>query len=131
MRIHVVKARPIRLSKEQKQARKLSPEEKISQYLGSQVNCTLSKDKAFQMPARGNGVPKITALIAASQKGSKYFVAGDVEGNINIFTRNGTFKTVAHATNYPGGVQGLFSMTGSVIYRAGRDVGFVNLDKGE
>merc|ERR1719387_1896639 len=130
MRIHVVKARPIRLSKEQKQARKLSPEEKISQYLGPQVNCTLQKERAFQMPARGNGVPKITALIAASQKGSKYFVAGDIEGNINIFTRNGTFKTVVHATNNPSGIEGLHATSGSVIFRSGRDMGFVNLDRG-
>mmetsp|Transcript_147240 Transcript_147240/g.274274 ORF Transcript_147240/g.274274 Transcript_147240/m.274274 type:complete len:597 (-) Transcript_147240:128-1918(-) len=131
IRVHKVNVRQQRLTKEQKQARRNSSHEKVSQYLGSQVNVTAQFTKQMQVPANDEGeVPKLTALTVASQQGTKYFVAGDVQGKINIFTRNGTFRAKIDAATGPEeGVEGLFSHLSNLLFRVGSEWGFVNLEK--
>jgi len=132
IRVHTIKLRQQRLTKDQKQSRRSTVDEKMSQYLGPQVNVTTTFQKQMQMPSAGGGEPpRVTALIAASQRGGKYFIAGDEEGSINVFSRNGTFLAKIDATVTPGGIEGLHSHTSGVIYRAGEEWGFINLEKME
>mmetsp|Transcript_34445 Transcript_34445/g.75182 ORF Transcript_34445/g.75182 Transcript_34445/m.75182 type:complete len:586 (+) Transcript_34445:127-1884(+) len=131
IRVHKVNVRQRRLSKEQKQARRSSTEEKVSQYLGMQVNVTAQFSRQLQVPSGSDGeVPRLTALTLASQQGSKYFVAGDAEGKMSIFTKNGTFKAKIDATSTPGAsIEGLHSHLSNLLFRAGTEWGLVDLEK--
>lgn len=74
----------------------------------------------------------MTALAVASQQGTKYFVAGDEEGKISVFTRNGTFRDQLDASVTPGEkVISLYSHLSNLLYIVGGEWGFVNLEKME
>jgi WD40 repeat protein len=131
IRVHKVNVRQRRLTKEQKQSRRNSTDEKVSQYLGSQVNVTAQFTKQMQVPAASDGEPaKLTSLAVASQQGTKYFAAGDEEGKISIFTRNGTFRAKITASMSAGEkIESLHSHLSNLIFIAGQDWGFVNMEK--
>lgn len=130
IRVHVVKVRPTRLSKEEKQERRSSTDEKVSQYLGPQSNVTVTFQRSMQVPENDVGTqPRLTSFVAASQKGTKYFVAGDDDGKISVFTRNGTFLSKIDAVLGHGAVEGLHAQASSVVFRAGAEWGFVNLER--
>merc|ERR1719174_718611 len=66
----------------------------------------------------------------ASQQGNKYYIAGDADGKISVFTKNGTFRTKIDATNEPGvPVDSIDSYMSSLLFRAGGDWGFVELER--
>merc|ERR1719161_2956306 len=129
IRSHSIKVRQLRLTKDQKTARRNSTDEKTSQYLGLQVNVTVIPDKHMQIPQGDGGKSKLTAIIAASQKGSKYFVAANEHGQVSVFSRNGTYRHTFEATEAPGGIQGMFAYASNLIYWAGKDFGYLNLDR--
>jgi len=131
IRVHKVNVRQRRLTKEQKQQRRNSTDEKVSQYLGSQVNVTAQFSKQMQVPHGSNGEPaKMTALAMASQQGTKFFVAGDDEGKINVFTKNGTLRAKIDTTTTPGaGIEGLYAHLSSLLFRAGSEWGFIDLER--
>uniref|UniRef100_A0A7S4UA69 Anaphase-promoting complex subunit 4 WD40 domain-containing protein n=1 Tax=Alexandrium monilatum TaxID=311494 RepID=A0A7S4UA69_9DINO len=133
IRVHKVAVRQRRLTKDQRYARRNSTDEKVSQFLGSVVNVTATLHRQMQVPPGSDGeAPRVTALAVASQQGSKYFVAGDVEGKISVFTKNGTLRAKIDATATPGAaVEGLDAHLGSLLFRAGTEWGFVELDKQE
>jgi len=65
-------------------------------------------------------------------EGAKYFVAGDTEGTISVYTKNGTLRAKMDATTMPGsGIEGLYPQMGTVVFRAGTEWGYVDLDKFE
>jgi len=128
IRLHRVSVRQRRISKEEKAAR-ANASEKISQFLGPQLNVTVQLHKQFQLPA-GDDVPTLTALAIANHKSSREIVAGDSKGRISIFAKNGTLKGQVDATAMEGpGVEGLHSYHSQVLFRAGMEWGYVGLDK--
>jgi len=130
VRVHTVKVRNPRLMHDEKKKRKKPLTTKVSQYLDLVPNVTVQFQKAFafQKDKEGNR-PQMTSLITAAQRGTKYFLTGDVEGKVSLFTRNGTFMTRINATKNPGGIEGLTVHTGNVMFRAGRDWGYIDLEK--
>lgn len=131
VRIHKVNVRSRRLTKEEKKSRKSSMDEKVSQFLGVQVNVTAQFKNEMQVPPGSDGEPsKITALALASQQGSKFVVVGDAEGKIGVFTKTGNFSARMLAAETPGDrVEALYAHLSNLIYRTGNDWGFVNLAK--
>ena len=128
IRLHRVSVRQRRVSKEEKAARSNSSD-KISQYLGPQLNVTVQMHKQFQLPARDD-LPTLTALAIANHKSSREIVAGDSTGRISVFAKNGTLKGHVDATAMEGpGVEGLHSYHSQVLFRAGMEWGYVSLDK--
>jgi hypothetical protein len=133
MRIHKVNVRQRWLSKEQKEHRRKSFDEKFSQYLGSQVNVTAQFTKTIKLAkmrrVTDDTLPEVTALTVASYQGTKYFVLGDEDGKVNVFTRNGTFAAQLNATSIAGErVDSLYSHLSTLVYRTGSRWGFINLD---
>lgn len=133
IRVHKVIVRQRRLTKDEKQARRNSSDEKVSQYLGSSVNVTTQLHRQMQVPAGSDGeAPRVTALAMASQQGSKYFVAGDAEGKISVFTKNGTLRATIDTTATPGAaIEGLYANLGNLLFRAGSEWGYVDVEKQE
>jgi len=131
VRIHKVNVRSRRLTKEEKKTRKSSMDEKVSQFLGVQVNVTAQFKNEMQVPPGSDGEPsKITALAMASQQGSKFVVVGDAEGKIGVFTKTGNFSARILASETPGDrVEALYAHLSNLIYRTGNEWGFVNLAK--
>lgn len=132
VRVHTVKVRNPRLAHNDKKKRRKPLATKTSQYLDLIPNVTVEFQKAFayQKDRDGNR-PRITSMITAAQRGTKYFLAGDAEGKVSLFTRNGTFLKRINVTKNAGGVEGLSMHTGSVVFRAGRDWGYIDLEKEE
>mmetsp|Transcript_44894 Transcript_44894/g.80734 ORF Transcript_44894/g.80734 Transcript_44894/m.80734 type:complete len:593 (+) Transcript_44894:105-1883(+) len=132
IRLHRVSVRAVRMSKEQRKERSASAEEKVSMYLGGpQLNVTSQLLGQGQLPAGASGsTPMLTALALGSLKGGRQIVAGDSEGRISIFAKNGTLRGHVDATAMDGpGVEGLHSYSSQIVFRAGMEWGFVNLDK--
>mmetsp|Transcript_251 Transcript_251/g.672 ORF Transcript_251/g.672 Transcript_251/m.672 type:complete len:597 (-) Transcript_251:16-1806(-) len=130
IRVHKVVVRQKRMSKDQKAARRVASEDKVSSYLGSQVNATVTYQHTMRVPLSADGeVAKLTSLAIASQQGTKYFVSGDAEGKISIFTRNGTLRAQIDATVMPGGIAGLHTHVSNLIFRSGVEWGYINLEK--
>merc|ERR1740121_687537 len=131
IRTHKVSVRQRRLSRNEKQARRNSWDEKISQHMGSALNVTVQLHKQMQVLPDGDGeFPRITALALASQSGGKYLLAGDQEGKISIFTRNGTLRSRVDTTTSPGqSVEGLSPSPAGVLFRSGTEWGYVDLEK--
>mmetsp|Transcript_36273 Transcript_36273/g.71676 ORF Transcript_36273/g.71676 Transcript_36273/m.71676 type:complete len:468 (-) Transcript_36273:110-1513(-) len=131
IRAHRITVRQRRLTKDQKLSRRNSTTEKVSQFLGLQMNVTAQLFRQMQVPAGSDGeTPQVTALAVASQQGSKFFVAGDVEGKISVFTKNGTFRGKIDATMVPGaGVEGLDVALNNLLFFAGEEWGYVELEK--
>lgn len=131
IRTHKVTVRQRRMSRTEKQARRSSWDEKVSQHLGSPMNVTVQLYRQMQVPQESDGeAPSITALALASQGGSKYLLAGDAEGKVSIFTRNGTLRSRVDTTTSPGqSVEGLSPSPGGVLFRSGAEWGYVDLEK--
>jgi len=74
----------------------------------------------------------LSALAISNHKSTREIVAGDSMGRISVFAKNGTLKNQVDATAMEGpGVEGLHSFHSQVIFRAGMEWGYVNLDKAE
>jgi len=114
IRVHKVNVRQKRVTREKERTH--------SSYLGPQVNVTTQFSKSMQVPG------ELTALSVVSQKGTKYFVAGDAEGKVSIFTRNGTFRARMDATIAPGGIQSFDTHPSNLLFRAGSEWGFINVE---
>lgn len=131
IRVHKVTVRQRRMTKDQKQARRNSTDEKVSQHMGSSVNVTAHLHRQMQVPQDSDGeAPRVTSLALAVQSGSKFVLAGDMEGKISVFTRNGTLRSRIDTTATPGaGVEALCAGSGSVLFRSGAEWGYVDLEK--
>ena len=128
IRVHRISVRQRRVSKEERASRTNS-EEKVSQYLGPQLNVTSQLQRQLQLPG---GEGSLSALAIANHKSAREVVAGDSMGRIAVFAKNGTLKNQVDATAMEGpGVEGLHSFHSQVIFRAGMEWGYVNLDKAE
>lgn len=126
IRVHRISVRQRRLSEDEKKERRKSTDAKLSQHYGPQLNVTVQSVEEMQLPTGSNGEPpRLTALAVAS---SKHLVAGDGEGKVSFFTRNGTFRGSVDATTTPGGVEGLHAHPGAMLFRAGAEWGFVNAE---
>jgi len=109
-----------------------SKAEKISQYLESQLNVTAQFTMQMQAPPGSDGEPtKITALaVSSSGQGGKYYVAGDSEGKVSVFGKNGSFTARIDASITPGAkVERLFPHIGHLLFHVGYEWGYINLDK--
>jgi len=133
IRVYKVSVRPRLPTTDEKKARKGSSSEKVSQYMGAQLNITVQLHRQLSAVDGIDGeAARITALALASTQGAKYFVAGDAEGSISVFTKNGTLKTKLDAATTPGsGVEGLYPQGNALLFRAGAEWGFVDPDKME
>merc|ERR1719443_1641124 len=130
IRVHLLKIRETRLKKDEKQARRKVVDDMQSQFMGSQVNITTTFQKQMQVTASDGEAARLTALGSASQKGNKYLVAGDAEGRISVFTRNGTLRATVDAAMTPGqAIDGFHAQASSLAFLAGDRWGFVELDK--
>jgi len=131
IRLHRVTVRQRRLSKEERSARWNSSDEKISQYLGTQLNVTIQLQRQVQLPPGSSGeVPALTALALGTSRGTRQIVAGDSEGRISVFAKNGTLRGHVDATVMDsGGIEGLHSYHSQLLFRAGMEWGYVNVDK--
>lgn len=128
IRVHRVDVRQRPSPKEQKQ-RHGSTDEKISQFLALQVNATVSFEMQMQVPAGTSREPsRLTALAMATQKGLRYFVAGDERGKVSIFAHNGTFVAQVDAGVTPGArVEAFYTHLSNLMFLAGHEWGFINL----
>lgn len=130
IRVHKINIRQRRLAKDEKHRRRNSTDEKVSQFLGSAVNATHQFTHQMQIPAASDGKPAtLTSLTIASQQGQKYFVAGDMEGKLNIFRRNGTLWATLNISKTP--VVGLYSHLSNLIFYDETRWGYVNFEKKE
>jgi hypothetical protein len=131
IRVHKITVRQRRLTKDQKQSRRNSTDEKMSQFLGTSVNVTAQLTKQMQVPTGSDGeAARMTALAMAAQQGTKYFVAGDAEGKVSIFTKNGTFRGKVDTTTTPGAsIEGLHAHLSNLLFRAGDEWGYIDLEK--
>lgn len=129
VRVHKVNVRQRRLAKEDREARKGSIVEKLSQHLGTQVNVTVQYNRRFRMPNGTDGVPlRVTAFSMVSVQGTKYFVSGHEEGNFTVHTRNGTIHArLTSGTGQP--VDAISVHLSTVLFTSGGKWGFVDLDK--
>jgi len=91
----------------------------------------LSSNVSTNAPADGEGnIPPMTALVMASQGGTKYFVAGDSAGQVSVFTKNGTLRAQLDVgASGRGGVLGLHSQLSSVLFRAEGQWGYIDMEK--
>jgi len=133
IRVHKISVRQRRPSKQKRQmSARLANQERSSQYLGLQVNVTAQLNKQISVFKHRNGsdVSKLTALLMASQQGTKYYIAGDSSGRITIFTKNGTLHaTIQAGGNVSGtGVDQLYAHLGNLLFRAGSDWGLIDLE---
>jgi len=133
IRVHRINVRQRKLGKDEKMARKLSAVEKVSVHLGLAVNVTAQLQKQMQVPQDSEGdAPKITALALTSQGGTKYLLAGDIEGKISVFSRNATLRARVDTTSVPGvGVDSISVTLGSALFRSGREWGYLDLERME
>lgn len=131
IRVHKVSVLKRRVSKEERMARNNATDEKTSQYLSTQLNVTVQFQREFQVPAGSHGeVPSLTSLALATHRGTRQVVAGDSEGRISIFAKNGTLRGFVDATAMEGpGVEGLHAHHSQLLFRAGIEWGYVNLEK--
>lgn len=131
IRVHRISVRQRRVSKEERATRANSSDEKLSQYLGPQLNVTSQLQRQLQLPGDGRD-GSLSALAISNHKSSREIIAGDSMGRISVFAKNGTLKNQVDATVMEGpGVEGLHSFHSQVIFRAGMEWGYVNLDKAE
>lgn len=133
VRVHKINVRQKRLSKEQKRDRRNSTDERVSQFLGSQVNVTSQFVRQMQAPSSSTGeAPRLTALSLASMQSNKFFVTGDAEGRVGVFTKNGTLRGIIDVASTQGvAIDVLYSHLSTLMYRAGDEWGFIDLDKSD
>merc|ERR1719313_2354192 len=117
IRVHKINVRQRRLSKDQKQGRRNSTDEKISQFLGVPVDVTYTLSNNMTMPLADNGEPlAVKSLATGSQSGNKFFVAADVAGNVHTFQRNGTY---GRKLNLSIAVDSLYVHLSNLMFRGG------------
>merc|ERR1719183_2314151 len=98
IRVHKITVRQIRSLKSRRGSTstttQITDEDKPSQYLGLHSNVTSQFNKQMQLPNKDDDSepPAVTSLTMISHRNTKYIVAGDAEGKVNIFSRNGTFR---------------------------------------
>jgi len=132
IRVHKVNARLRRLPRNNKT---VDPEEeKVSQYLtglDTLLNVSAQFSMQMQAPPGTDGEPcKITALAVGSQQGGKFVAAGDAEGKVSIFSRNGTFTARVDVSDTPGAkVERLHPHLSNLLFHAGDGWGFINMEK--
>lgn len=134
IRVHRVNIRQRRQSKEDRHGRPSSTsDEKTSWYLGSQLNISVQLSSSLQVPAGTSGnTPRLTSLAVATNRNGRQVVAGDADGRISIFAKNGTLRGIVDATVMEGpGVEGLQAAHTQLIFWAGMEWGFVNLEQAE
>lgn len=131
IRLHRVNVLKRRITKEERLARNAVSDDKVSQYLGAQLNVTVQLQRQVQLPPGSNGeVPMLTALALATNRGSRQVVAGDSEGRVSVFAKNGTLRGHVDVTAMErASVEGLHAHHSQLIFRAGKKWGYVNLDK--
>jgi len=132
IRVHNVKVRAKKFSEAQKEERQSSLDEKTSLFLGPQLNVSSRLNATMRVFNTSEGElynPKMTAFIASQKSGRRFFVVGDEKGKITVFTRDGTLRAKLDATAAPGGIQSFHTQTNYLIYTAGLDWGFVDLDR--
>mmetsp|Transcript_22743 Transcript_22743/g.52603 ORF Transcript_22743/g.52603 Transcript_22743/m.52603 type:complete len:592 (-) Transcript_22743:107-1882(-) len=135
MRVHRLTVRPRRSPQEQRRRVTNPDEEKVSSHLGSPANITVQFHLAVRVPLLADQnatatttLPQLTAFIMTSTQGVKYFVAGDSVGWISVLTRNGTLHGRIRVSNgFP--VSGISAHLGNVVYVAGHQWGYVDLEK--
>lgn len=108
-------------------------DDRISPHLAPSLNVTAQLHRQMRVRAGSSGeVPRITALALAGAGGSKYVLAGDDEGQVSVFLRNGTLRGKVD-TNAEGAaassVDSLASQASSVLFHTGGDWGFVEVEK--
>mmetsp|Transcript_40284 Transcript_40284/g.110879 ORF Transcript_40284/g.110879 Transcript_40284/m.110879 type:complete len:630 (-) Transcript_40284:125-2014(-) len=113
--------------------RKLSDKVKreTSQHLGPQLNASVQFRMELGMNLASDGAAAhITSFCLPSQQGQQYFVVGDAEGSISVFTKNGTLKAKMSAATVPGsGIEGFYAQPGDLLFWAGSEWGFLDLEK--
>eukprot|EP00927_Polykrikos_kofoidii_P056297 TRINITY_DN50450_c0_g1_i1.p1 TRINITY_DN50450_c0_g1~~TRINITY_DN50450_c0_g1_i1.p1 ORF type:complete len:634 (-),score=118.83 TRINITY_DN50450_c0_g1_i1:247-2148(-) len=106
--------------------------ERVSQFFGSQLNVSARFQTEFSIPAAvsdGETSP-LTAMSSAHHQGATLFVLGDAKGTVSVFAKNGTLKGQIEATNTPGhGIEGFFHHVGNLLFRAGPEWGYIDLEK--
>lgn len=106
-----------------------------TQYLGATVASSVHVVVQFQRQLEAlsgidGDIPDMTALVMASQHGSKYFVVGDAEGKISVFTITGAFRSRMDATLTPGhGIESFYVHMSQLLFRAGPEWGYIDLEK--
>jgi len=130
VRVHKVNARMLRAGKESKNATDQTTE-KVSRFLSQQLNITAQFTAQMQVPPSSEGEPvKLTTLAVSSQQGAKFFVAGDEEGKVSVFTRNGTFVTQLDVAVTQGAkIEMLHSHLSYLLFHTGYEWGFINLER--
>lgn len=109
--------------------------ENDTRYLGTSVgsctNVTVQFQRQLEALSGSDGeVSKMTSLAMCSQQGSKYFVVGDAEGKISVFTLAGVFRARMDATLTPGtGIEGFYVHLSQLLFRAGHEWGYIDLEK--
>eukprot|EP00927_Polykrikos_kofoidii_P013445 TRINITY_DN15861_c0_g1_i1.p1 TRINITY_DN15861_c0_g1~~TRINITY_DN15861_c0_g1_i1.p1 ORF type:complete len:580 (-),score=122.63 TRINITY_DN15861_c0_g1_i1:212-1951(-) len=98
---------------------------KMSKFLGTQLDVKVQ----FQGELSAKDGTRITTIALTSVQGFKYFVMGDEQGKISIFTKNGTLQAALAAADSNTRVDAIYSERGTVIFRAGLDWGFVDFDR--
>jgi len=134
IRLHKIGVRHRRSPKQKRGMKaRMANNERTSPYLGLQYNVTAQYNKQLRLPNSTLGERKMTTLTAASQQGTKYFIAGDSLGYINIFTRNGTLKAEvdtmpvnSSAPRVP--IDSVNAHLGQFMYRAGTRWGMVDIE---
>jgi len=129
IRLHKVNVRQWRAPKAGKTKSK-DDEEKISQYLAPSLNVSAQLQRQLQMPVGESGEALgVTTLAFAHQGSTRYVLAGDEEGKVNVFLRNGTLRRrldTAVVDNTP--VNSLSSSLGGVVFRTGSEWGYIDMD---
>ncbi|CAE8645435.1 unnamed protein product, partial [Polarella glacialis] len=139
IRVQTLLFRQVRGEAEEEKAaeRPRRGEEKRSRFLDAQLNVTAKLQQQMQLPpGTGGEVPLLTSLAIGIHRSSKQTVAGDAEGRISIFGPSGNLKGSIDATAMEGpGIEDIAvhgnRLTNQMIFRAGIEWGFVNLDKME
>lgn len=112
--------------------------ERNATYLGSTthgdklVNVTVQFQRQVEVSpgADHTGDHRVTSVAMLTRQGSKYLVVGDAQGKISVFGKNGTFHGKIDATMMPGAkVEGLYVHQSHVLFRAGVEWGYIDLEK--
>jgi len=131
IRTHKLTVRALRLTKEEKQARRRGVNgEKISQYFGLQANVTSQFQATMRPPRMEEDATKqsLTSLVLSSYQGTRYLAVGDDKGHVTVFTKNGELH--AELDIYAGvSITSLSGHVGSLVWVSGGEWGFIDLDE--
>lgn len=127
-RVHRVSVRQRFVTKEERQARKATMTDKVSEHLGLQANVTVQYTKRFRLPNGTRGESSnLTDFVLCSQQGTKYFIAADDTGNFTVFTRNGTrHARFSTGMNFP--IESVQAQMGTVVFVSAGRWGLVDLE---